>query len=105
MSMSTSPSPLKGLLRAYVALTGFISAHTVGVLDRHTPEHRRFLSSGFTCGSCKEFLIKKTLVADVIIYDDQGNTIPMLQARAKGKYFACPKCGHRWKLRKPKQSS
>lgn len=98
-----SASPLKSLLRLYVALTGSLAAYTLGLLDSYTPEHRRFLSSGFICGACKEFLIKKTLLADVVVYDPQGNVIPMLQARARGKYFACPKCGHRWEFRRMKQ--
>src|SRR5882724_8769632 len=97
--MSNSSAPFKSLLRAFVALTGSVWAYTGGMLDRYTPEHRRFLSSGFICGSCKEFLVKNTLVANVITYDDQGNVIPMLQARWKGKYFGCPKCGHRWQAR------
>jgi hypothetical protein len=53
-----SASPLKSLLRLYVALTGSISACTVGLLDGYTAEHRRFLCSGFTCGVCWEFLMK-----------------------------------------------
>ncbi len=100
--MKAPLSPLKSLLRMYVALTGSITAYTIGVLDRYSDEHRRFLSSGFICGGCGEFLIRKTLVADVIVYDDLGNRIPMLQARFKGKYFGCPKCDHRWELRKTK---
>jgi len=99
MSKNAPLSLPKRLLRVYVALTGSISAYTLGLLDRYTPEHRRFLSSGFICGACKEFLIKKTLVADVNVFDEQGNAIPLLQARAKGKYFGCPKCGHKWQFR------
>jgi hypothetical protein len=99
-----SASPLKSLLRLYVALTGSISACTVGLLDGYTAEHRRFLCSGFTCGACREFLIKKTMLADVVVLDSESGEIPMLQARAKGRYFACPKCGHRWEFRRKKQS-
>ena len=93
-----SASPLKSLLRLYVALTGSIHAYTIGLLSGYTAEHRRFLTSGFICGACSEFLIKKTLVADVVILDSEGSTLPMLQARARGKYFACPRCGHRWEF-------
>jgi len=102
--MSAPLTPTKRLLRLYVALTGSIAAYTLGLLDSYTPEHRRFLSSGFVCGSCKEFLLTKTLMAEVIIYDGQGNEVPMLQARAKGKYFACPKCGYKWEIRRNQAS-
>ncbi|MFO0911597.1 MAG: hypothetical protein U0795_01465 [Pirellulales bacterium] len=94
---------LKRLLRIYVALTGAVTAYTVGLLDRYTAEHRRFLASGFVCGACKEFLIKKTLVADVMVLDASGNSVPLLLARLKGKYFVCPRCGHRWELRRTKR--
>jgi len=99
-----SAPPLNSLLRLYVALTGSIHAYTIGLLSGYTAEHRRFLTSGFICGACREFLIKKTMVADVVILDSGGGAIPMLQARARGKYFACPKCGHRWEFRRKKQS-
>src|SRR5262249_50102219 len=97
--MNNPLPPLKYLLRLYVALTGSIAAYTLGLFDKYTREHRRFLTSGFTCGSCGEFLIKKTLMADVVIYDNEGNSISVLQARAKGKSFACPKCGYKWDFR------
>jgi len=93
-------SPVQSLLRAYVALSGTITACTIGFLDRYTPEHRRFLSSGFQCGSCQEYLIGKWLVADVNIYDAEGNKVPMMVARFKGKRMACPKCGHQWEFRR-----
>ena len=99
-----SASPLKSLLRLFVALTGSIHAYTFGLFGGYSAEHRRFLTSGFMCGGCREFLIKKTLVADVVILDSEGNTIPMLQTRARGKYFLCPRCGHRWEFRREKQS-
>jgi len=93
---------MKSLLRAYVALTGSIAAYTVGLIDRYTPEHRRFLSSGFTCGNCREFLIKKTLMADVLVVDEHGSEVPILMARLKGKYCKCPRCGHQWASRQAK---
>ncbi len=102
--MSTTLSLPKRLLRAYVALTGSLCAHTIGVFDRYTEEHRRFLCSGFTCGSCHEFLIRKSLLADVVTYDPQGNEVPMFKARAQGKQFGCPRCGHRWDIRLTKAS-
>lgn len=102
--MSTTLSLPKRLLRAYIALTGYICVYTIGVIDRYTVEHRRFLYSGFTCGSCQEFLVRKSLLADVITYDAQGNEIPVFNARAQGKQFGCPRCGHRWDLRLTKPS-
>lgn len=94
---------LNPLLRTYVALSGAVTAYTVGLLDSYTAEHLRFLASGFICDGCKEFLIKKTLVADVIVLDSNGNSVPLLLARLKGKHFVCPRCGHRWELRRTKR--
>ena len=96
-------SPAKNLLRLYVALTGSLSAYTIGLIDGYTPAHRRFLASGFICESCQEFLITRTLMADVVVYDGQGNVVPILQARSRGKQFGCPKCGHRWDFRRTKE--
>ncbi|MCD6048695.1 MAG: hypothetical protein K0Q55_98 [Verrucomicrobia bacterium] len=102
--MSTTLSLPMHLLRAYVAFTGSLTACTIGRIDHYTEEHRRFLSSGFICGSCKEFLIRKSLLADVITYDAQGNEISVFRARKQGRQFGCPRCGHRWDIRHVKSS-
>ncbi len=93
---------MKSLLQAYVAFTGAIAAYTIGLIDRYSLEHRRFLSSGFICGGCRGFLIKKTLIADVQIMDANGGEVPMFMARSRGKYFKCPRCGHQWEFRQAK---
>ena len=94
--------PFKALLRLYVAITGCLTVYTIGIIDKYTPEHKRFLTSGFICASCKGFLLKKTMVADVIIKDAEGNEVPMLKTRSKGKYFCCPRCNHSWMFRDEK---
>ena len=91
-------------LRIYCALTGTIGALLIGIVDRYSGEHMKFLMLGFTCGSCKSFLIKKPLVADVVALDVEGNEVPMLQIRKKAHRLRCPKCDHQWPLRKPKKS-
>jgi len=97
--MSNLLLPFKLLVRLYVASTGYLAAYTIGVIDKYSAEHKRFLKSGFICALCKGFLLKKTLVADVIIKDKDGNEVPILKTRAKGKYFCCPRCNHRWVFR------
>jgi len=92
--------PFKFIIWLYVALTGCIVACTFGIIDKYSPEHKRFLMSGFICGSCKRFLLNKKLMADVIAKDEEGNEVPALEIRARAKYFCCPKCNHKWKLRK-----
>jgi hypothetical protein len=78
-------------------------AYTIGVADRYTKEHRKFLSSGFVCQNCKETLLTKWWVADVNCYDSNGDTIPIMKLRLKARFFECPKCFHRWPFRKGHQ--
>ncbi len=96
--------PFKIILRAYVALTGSLAAYTIGILDHYTPEHKRFLASGFICASCRGFLLKKTMMADVIIKDADGNEVSMMKARSKGKFFCCPRCNHEWAFKEDRNT-
>jgi len=97
--------PFKLLLRLYVALTGSISAYTTGIVQNYSPEHQRFLRSGFTCASCRSFLIKKTLVADIIVKDEEGNIVPLMETKSRGRYAYCPRCNYKWPLRKDQSVS
>jgi hypothetical protein len=86
-------------LKWYLKIVGSLTAYTLGVVDRYSPEHRRFLASGFECASCHSTLLTSRGMADVKCLAQDGSEVPMLQARAKAKFFACPKCSHRWELR------
>lgn len=95
------------LFKGYLRVVGSLTAYTLGVIDRYSAEHRRFLASGFVCGGCHETLIRKYhrwpvsgWVADAECYGPQGEEVPLLQARKKGSHFACPKCSYRWAFRK-----
>lgn len=89
------------LVIGFVRVVGGLWAQTFGRLDRYTGEHREFLSSGFVCQKCHERLIGNWLIADVKCYDSTGGTVPLMQARLRGRYFECPKCLHRWPFRLP----
>ena len=91
-------------VRLCVELIGRMTAYTIGLLDGYSTEQLRFISSGYICGACGEILIKRTWEFDCVMLDSEGVAIPILQARAKGKYCACLKCGHRWELRRKNQS-
>jgi DNA-directed RNA polymerase subunit RPC12/RpoP len=78
-----------------------MTAWTLGWLDHYTPEHRKFLASGYVCQQCGRTLLTKYLIADVKCYGPAGNVVPIMQARRKGKYFECPQCLYRWILRTP----
>jgi len=87
------------LTRALLRAIGALFAHTLARLDRYTKEHREFLSSGFVCRKCNETLVGKWWTAGVNCYDSNGERVPLMQARLKGRYFECPKCLHRWPFR------
>ena len=93
---------MNAAFRLYLRVVGSLTANTLGIVDRYTPEHRRFLSSGFVCfvcAGCHATLINSRWMADVKCYGQDGVEVSILQARAKAGYFACPKCFHRWELR------
>src|SRR2546421_71813 len=77
-------------IRGFATVVGSLTAWTLGRLDRYTPEHRKFLSSGFVCQNCRRTLLTKYLGADTKCYDAAGSVVPIMQARWKGKYFECP---------------
>lgn len=74
-------------------------ASFIGRFDKYTEEHHKFLQSGYKCPHCNEYLMKPYGVADVNCYDDNDRKVSLAFARIKGKYFECPKCKYRWKLR------
>ena len=84
----------------YLRIVGSLTANTLGIIDRYTPAHRKFLSSGFVCAGCHATLINSRLMADVKCYGEDDVELPIWKARAKARYFACPKCSHRWELRR-----
>lgn len=90
---------MNAVFKWYVKGVGKLTASTLGVLDRYTPEHRQFLASGFECAGCRSTLLDRWLMADVKCLAEDGSEVPILQARTKARYFACPKCSHRWRLR------
>ncbi len=93
-------SILLEILKIYVRMCSYLHVYTFGLFLNYSEEHKKFLLSGFTCANCKEFLIKKILVADVIVYDENEKEILMLQANKKGKKFSCPRCKHKWEFKK-----
>lgn len=90
---------MNAALQLYLKVVGCLTANTIGILDRYTPEHRRFLSSGFVCAGCQATLTTRWLLADVNCFSPDGEAVPLMLARTKGKYFGCPRCSHRWELR------
>ncbi len=97
--MKTIALLFKRLWVLYLRFTGIIAAY-IGLIDGYTPEHRQYLTSGYTCGNCGARLIRKVLLPDVRILDAEGQEVSILKARAKGKKFQCPKCSYSWKFRK-----
>jgi len=91
---------MNAAFKCYLKVVGSLTAYTLGIIDRYTPEHRQFLASGFECAGCHSTLINSRGMADVKCLAQDGSEVPMLQARAKARYFVCPKCSHRWGLRK-----
>jgi hypothetical protein len=87
------------LVIGFVRAVGSVCAQTIGRLDRYSPAHRRFLSSGFVCEKCGERLLRKWWAADVVCYDDQSKLVPLTEVRLRGRSFECPKCLHRWPFR------
>src|SRR5882724_5145469 len=88
------------LIRVFLRANGVVIANTLGRLDRYTKEHRKFLSSGFVCQKCRQTLVGRWWTAGVNCCDSNGQKVPIMQARLKGRYFECPKCLHRWPFRK-----
>jgi hypothetical protein len=82
----------------YLKGVGWFSA-AIGKLDRYSPEHLKWLSSGYVCQNCKTILMSRWGVADVNCYAANGERVTLALARLKGKVFECPKCNHRWDLR------
>ena len=91
------------LTRLFLQVHGAVVAYTVGVVDRFTKEHKKFLSSGFVCQNCKETLLTKWWAADIKCYDVKGEKVPLMKLRLKARFFECPKCLHRWPFRKGHQ--
>ena len=90
----------KRLWELYLQIIGSATAYTIGLFDSYTPEHQRYLITGYTCGNCGARLIKKVLLPNVRILDTDGYEVPLMKARAKGEKFQCPKCSYSWKFRK-----
>ena len=95
---------LKRLWVLYLQIIGATTAYTIGKIDRYSPEHQRYLTSGYTCGSCGARLMKKVLLPDVRILDADGCEVPIMKARTKGEKFQCPKCSFSWKFRMEKNA-
>ena len=91
---------LRRLWALYLKIIGVMTAYTIGLIDNYTPEHQKYLISGYTCGGCGVRLMKKVLLPDVRILDADGHEVPIMKARAKGEKFQCPKCSYSWKFRK-----
>jgi len=83
----------------YLVLVGKLTAATVGRLDNYSPEHQRFLSSGYNCPSCEHTLMRWWGVSNVLCLAADGKRVPVAIARLKGDMFQCPNCLHRWKFR------
>jgi len=86
------------LLRLYLRAVGSLTAYTLGIIERYPPEHKKFLTSGFVCQSCAQTLLSKSWMADVTCYDADGEVVSIMEAKAKGRFFGCPKCNHRWPI-------
>lgn len=82
----------------FLRAVGRFSA-AIGKLDRYSPEHLQWLSSGYVCQNCRTTLMNRWGVADVRCYAANGERVSLLLIRLKGKVFECPKCNHRWDFR------
>jgi hypothetical protein len=87
-------------IRLYLKFAGSITAYSVGLIDRYSPQHRRFLASGFTCAGCQSTLLNDSFIADIRCYDCDGKYVHILEIRRRGSVCECPRCGHRWPLRR-----
>ncbi|HKE95995.1 MAG TPA: hypothetical protein VKB34_16930 [Povalibacter sp.] len=83
----------------YLKLVGGFAA-AIGRLDRYTPEHLQWLSSGYVCQSCSQTLMNGWGVADVRCYGANGERVSVAMIRLKGRVFECPRCNHRWEFRR-----
>lgn len=90
----------KRLWVLYLQIVGSITAYTIGLIDSYTPEHQKYLISGYTCGHCGAILVKKVLLPNVRVLDIDDQEVPLMKARAKGKKFQCPNCSYSWNIRK-----
>lgn len=86
--------PLSIPIWLFIAITSHITVYTIGIYDKYSLEHKQFLKSGFLCRSCKSFLLKWTLMGDVIVKDIDGNEIPAMESRNLADSFTCPRCYH-----------
>ena len=87
------------MIRWYLKICGRF-ASLIGKFDKYSEEHNKFLVSGYACPHCQKLLMKLYGFADVKCYNEEGKPVPLIIARLKGKYFECPKCKYRWKIRK-----
>ena len=83
----------------YLKAVGRFTAATIGKLDGYSDEHRRWLSSGYVCQNCNRTLMDRWGVAEVNCYAADGQRVPLLMIRIKGRVFECPKCSYRWPFR------
>ena len=82
----------------YLKLTGKFAA-ALGRLDRYSGEHLRFLSSGYDCPRCSKTLMTWYGVSNVESLSAEGERVPVMSIRRRGRTFRCPNCHHQWQFR------
>jgi len=97
---NTEPAAKQSLIgQSYLKILGTCFAKIMGRRSNYSPQHMRYLSSGFSCEKCHKTLVSKSSMPLVQCYDVNGSAIPLIEARSRGFEFECKECLHRWPLR------